>query len=36
MPCDTGKGFEKLAAMQKQGRKPGDGKGPVKFKKGKK
>ena len=36
MPCDTSKGYEKLSAMMNQGRKPKDGKGPVKYKKGKK
>ena len=29
---DTSKGFEKLDYMVKHGRKPGDGKGPVRFK----
>ena len=33
---DTSRGFEKLDYMVKHGRKPGDGKGPIKYKKGKK
>ena len=28
MPCDTGKGYEKLSMMMKSGRKPGDKKKP--------